>query len=218
MFLSILESGRHKLLVAHGLTLVTPSLCGWEALSTPRGLTITRITWALSPMASQVPSVIPGSLLCPWCCRHSSWRGVRQPMCHVGWLAIKLNLNRGKNYDSSIQKPICLFTLVHFARATQHKWEILLEKFPTFTEVYSHLGKITLIWTWFTMVLTQIITWIYKEFFSLRSIHQILIFTSITILRHMGRSFDTIKLISLSKYGLNPSPNLQHLKYYCKIL
>ena len=40
-------------------------------------LTYTRITWALSPMASQVPGVTPGSPLCQWCFGHSSWRGAR---------------------------------------------------------------------------------------------------------------------------------------------
>ena len=77
VFLIILESGRHKLLVYHGLTLVTPSLCGWEPFSTPGTLTHTRITWALSPMASQVMTITLGSPLGPWCCGHSSWRGAR---------------------------------------------------------------------------------------------------------------------------------------------
>ena len=65
VFLSILGSRHHKLLIAYGLTLVTPSLHGWEAFPTPRALTHTRITWALSPMASQVPGVTPGSPLVP---------------------------------------------------------------------------------------------------------------------------------------------------------
>ena len=43
----------------------------------PGALTHTRITWALSPMAPQVPGVTPGSPLCPWCCGHSSWRGAQ---------------------------------------------------------------------------------------------------------------------------------------------
>ena len=44
----------------------------------PGALIHTRITWALSPMAPQVPGVTPGSPLCPWCCGHSSRRGARQ--------------------------------------------------------------------------------------------------------------------------------------------
>ena len=44
----------------------------------PGALTHTRITWALSPMAPQVPGVTPESPLCPWCFGHSSWRGARQ--------------------------------------------------------------------------------------------------------------------------------------------
>lgn len=48
MFLSILEFSRHKLRIAHGLTLVSPSLCGWETFPMPRALTHTRITWAPS--------------------------------------------------------------------------------------------------------------------------------------------------------------------------
>ena len=78
MSLSILESLRHKLPIAHGLTLMTPRLRGWEAFSTPGALTHTSITWALSPMAPQVPGVTPRSPLCPWCCGHSSWKGARQ--------------------------------------------------------------------------------------------------------------------------------------------
>ena len=66
MFLSILESSRHELRIAHGLTLMTPSIRGWEAFPTPGALTHTRITWALSPPAPQVPGVTPGSPLCPW--------------------------------------------------------------------------------------------------------------------------------------------------------
>ena len=40
VFLNILESLTHELRIAHGLTLVTPSLRAWEALSTPRALTL----------------------------------------------------------------------------------------------------------------------------------------------------------------------------------
>ena len=37
VFLSILESRRHEPPNALGLTLVSPSPCGWEVFSTPRG-------------------------------------------------------------------------------------------------------------------------------------------------------------------------------------
>ena len=60
MFLSIIECRCHKLLIAHGLTLVTPRLSGWEVFSTPGAPTHTRITWALSPMVPQVPGVTAG--------------------------------------------------------------------------------------------------------------------------------------------------------------
>ena len=49
---------------------MTPSLRGWEAFPMPGALTHTRITWALSPPAPQVPGVTPGSPLCPWCFGH----------------------------------------------------------------------------------------------------------------------------------------------------
>ena len=84
MFLSILESTCHKLLIAHGLSLVTPSLCQWEAFLTLKALTHTRITHALSPTSSQVPGVTPGSPLYPWCFKHSSWRGVQQCVIPFG--------------------------------------------------------------------------------------------------------------------------------------
>jgi hypothetical protein len=84
--LSILESSRHELRIAHGLTLMTPSLRGWEAFPTPGALTHTRITWASSPPAPQVPGVTPGSPLCPWCFGHPFWRGarVRQYSMEIG--------------------------------------------------------------------------------------------------------------------------------------
>jgi hypothetical protein len=44
--MSILESSRHELGIAHGLTLMTLSLRGWEVLPTLGALTRTRITWA----------------------------------------------------------------------------------------------------------------------------------------------------------------------------
>jgi hypothetical protein len=53
--LSILESSRHELRIAHGLTRMTPSPCGWEAFPTLGAPTHTRITWAFSPSAPQVP-------------------------------------------------------------------------------------------------------------------------------------------------------------------
>ena len=81
VLLSILESVHHKLLDAHGVTLVTPSLCGWEAFLTLGAPIHTRITpihtKALSPMAPQVPGITPGFFLCPCYCGHSSWRGAR---------------------------------------------------------------------------------------------------------------------------------------------
>jgi hypothetical protein len=60
---------------------MTPSPRGWEAFPTPGALTRTRITWAFSPPAPQVPDVTPGSPLCPWCFGHPFWRGAR----HDGW-------------------------------------------------------------------------------------------------------------------------------------
>ena len=79
--MSILEWARHELRIAHGLTLMTPSLHGWEAFPTPRALTHTRITWALSPSAPQVPGVTPRSPLCLWCFGHP-FREVRDTVCH----------------------------------------------------------------------------------------------------------------------------------------
>ena len=71
--MSIIESSRHELRIAHGLTLMTPSPRGWEAFPTPGALTHTKITWAFSPPWLQVPGVTPGFPLCPWCFGHSLW-------------------------------------------------------------------------------------------------------------------------------------------------
>ena len=78
LFLSILESSLHELHKTYGCTLVHPSLRGWEAFATLGALTHTRITWALSPTASQVPGVTLGSPLCSWCFGHSWRKGARQ--------------------------------------------------------------------------------------------------------------------------------------------
>jgi hypothetical protein len=83
VFLSILESSRHELRIAHGITLMTPSPRGWEAFPTPGALTHTRITWAFSPPAPQVMGVTPGSPLCPWCFGHPLWRGARHLICSI---------------------------------------------------------------------------------------------------------------------------------------
>jgi hypothetical protein len=88
--LSILEFSRHELHIAHGLTLMTPSLRGWEAFPMPGALAHTRITWAFSPPAPQVPGVTPGSPLCPWCFGHPLWRGARH-IPSVATLASSLN-------------------------------------------------------------------------------------------------------------------------------
>jgi hypothetical protein len=56
---------------------MTLSPRGLEAFPTPEALTHTKITWAFSPPAPQVPGVTPGSALCPWCFGHPLWRGER---------------------------------------------------------------------------------------------------------------------------------------------
>ena len=68
MFLNILELAHHKLYIAHGLTLVTPSLRGWEAFLTSTALTNTRITWASYH----------------WC--YKSWVSLQGPPCTHGVL------------------------------------------------------------------------------------------------------------------------------------
>ena len=59
------KSKYYKLLITHGLTLVTNGLCEWETFSTSGTLTHIRITWALSSMVPQVPDVILGSPFVP---------------------------------------------------------------------------------------------------------------------------------------------------------
>ena len=77
VFLSILESSCNKLRIPCGLTLVIPSLHGWEALSTLGALTHTGITWALTNNAT-MPDVISRLPLYPWCFGHSLWRRAQQ--------------------------------------------------------------------------------------------------------------------------------------------
>ena len=78
VFLSILESSRHELGISYSLTLVTPSLRGWEAFPTPGVLTHITITRAFSPMAPQVTCITMGTPLCPWCFGRSLKRSARQ--------------------------------------------------------------------------------------------------------------------------------------------
>jgi hypothetical protein len=58
----ILEYAYHN----HGFTLVTLSLCRWEASPTLGALTHMRITWPFSPTAPQISGVPSGYLLCRW--------------------------------------------------------------------------------------------------------------------------------------------------------
>ena len=77
VFFSILELRCHYLHLVFGIAFVIPSLCRWEVFPMLRALLYTRLTWALSSTAPQVPGVTPMSSLCPWCCRHSSRRDVQ---------------------------------------------------------------------------------------------------------------------------------------------
>ena len=56
----------------------------------PGTLTHTRITWALSPTAPQIPGVTAGSPLCPWCFGHSIWRGAQQWFPNMVWVLLML--------------------------------------------------------------------------------------------------------------------------------
>ena len=96
-FLRILKYGRHKLLTTHGLTLETPSFCGWEVFLTPGALNRTRITWAFSPMAPQVLCITPGSSLYPWCYGYSSWRGAQQQASKNTWFFILISAGNHNN-------------------------------------------------------------------------------------------------------------------------
>ena len=74
----------HKVPIAYGLTLVTPSLHEWEVFPTPRALTHTKIIWVFSPTTPQVMSVIPGSP-----CAHNvsgTPRGEVCKNCSSGWV------------------------------------------------------------------------------------------------------------------------------------
>jgi hypothetical protein len=62
--LGIPKSSRHELHIIYGLTLMTLSLGGWETFPMPGALTHTKISWAFSSSAPQVPGVTPGSPLC----------------------------------------------------------------------------------------------------------------------------------------------------------
>ena len=124
--LSIPKFPRHELRIAHGLSLVHPRLRGWEAFPTPRALAHTRITWALSPLAPQVPGVTPGSLLCPWCFGHSSWRGARH--CSSVWSSIRSPLWRLYCPPEILD----IIVLVHF----QYKFYLIFLTLPKLEKVF----------------------------------------------------------------------------------
>ena len=75
MFLSNLDSGHHKLLIIYGLIRLIPSFRGWEAFP-PSGLGTSSTLRLLGPSHQRHHKCCVSSL-CPWCCGHSSWRGVR---------------------------------------------------------------------------------------------------------------------------------------------
>ena len=81
VFFSIIESTRHKLRIAHGLILVTPSLCGWEASQHPG------------------PSPTLGSLgLSDQRC-HKSWMSLWGPPCAHG----VLGNSHGELHDNGLE-------------------------------------------------------------------------------------------------------------------
>ena len=87
MFSSILESTRHKLLIIDGLTLMPPSLHGWEAFPTPGALTHTktRVLRSFGP-SHQRRHKSQVSIQGPPCAHGVSYtphREVRDKQCHI---------------------------------------------------------------------------------------------------------------------------------------
>ena len=60
-----------------------------------RALIHTSFSWVLSPIVPQVLSVFLVSLLCPFCCGCSSWRGTQKNMYSI--LAISFFSNESKS-------------------------------------------------------------------------------------------------------------------------
>ena len=71
----------HELSIAYGHTLVTPSLRGWEAFPTPKALTHTRITRALSPIGATSPGCYFGVPLVPMV-----FRALLMERCTTRWV------------------------------------------------------------------------------------------------------------------------------------
>ena len=136
MFLSILESTCHRQRKVYGLTLVTPSLCGWQAFPTPGTLTRMRIIWALSSTVPQVSGVNPGSPFLPmmfWAiliemcstfthtkriqCLHRLYLQLVHQLsgCHPLWCGIVFTLGCDVHNASSdlAQSQRCHFQVVH---------------------------------------------------------------------------------------------------------
>ena len=95
---------------------MTPSFRGWEAFPKPRNFTYTRITRAFSPMAPQVLGVTSGSPLSPWCCGHSSKRGVRHKKCQNLTILVFFDIHR----KYRCQKPPQLSNLDNFYMSYRH--------------------------------------------------------------------------------------------------
>ena len=97
MIFYILKVRRHKLLIAHGWTFLTPSLHGWTMILTPEAITHTMMSWTFSPMSSQVLYV---NLRPPWghgvtgtsygevcnMCRRKTSSRFTQEMTNIVWI------------------------------------------------------------------------------------------------------------------------------------
>ena len=109
----------------------------------PGALTHTRITWALSPTAPQVPGVTPGSPLCPWCFGHSSWRGARQGVPYIAGLVDVYNMKIANPPDCSVTPAVVVHTPHPRTPSLQTDVATLIEDKSTLqTHAYSRVGVI----------------------------------------------------------------------------
>jgi hypothetical protein len=108
---------------------MTPSPRGWKVFPMPRAFTHSRITWAFSPSASQVPGVTPRSPLCPWCFEHSLRGGAWQHLPRTHYQVHFIYYIKGRNH-------VCLLAYLLLC-ALPHKSLRPLGQFPCFSVWWS---------------------------------------------------------------------------------
>jgi hypothetical protein len=122
--MSILESQRHMIHIAHSLTLVTPSVCGWEAFPRSR------------------PSPTLGSIGLTHQRRRKYWVSVRCPPCARGVLVTPYgkvhNMYIGLQMDFFCLRFLPNDKMTYYPNLAASMKIILFQRTPNLWKLYFH--------------------------------------------------------------------------------